>query len=106
MRRQSTRQCRSTSASRCNRRCVSQENGARGARDANRPRIPLSTDCSTHLLQRNAKKLSQKGLAQQCMIPQGIINDYEAGRAIPDNALIGKFERVLGVKLPRAPKKK
>lgn len=40
------------------------------------------------------------------MIPQGIINDYEAGRAIPDNALIGKFERVLGVKLPRAPKKK
>jgi hypothetical protein len=56
--------------------------------------------------QRNAKKLTQKELAQQCMIPPGIINDYEAGRAIPDNALIGKFERVLGVKLPRAPKKK
>ena len=31
--------------------------------------------------------------------------DYEAGRAVPDNALIAKFERVLGVRLPRPPKK-
>jgi ribosome-binding protein aMBF1 (putative translation factor) len=62
------------------------------------PRIPRHA-------QRNAKKLSQKELAQQCMISAGIINDYEAGRAIPDGALISKFERVLGVRLPR-PKKK
>jgi hypothetical protein len=33
-----------------------------------------------------------------------VIQDYEAGKAIPNNALIAKFERTLGCKLPRAAK--
>jgi|TARA_B100000524_G_C23548315_1_gene333839 putative transcription factor len=38
------------------------------------------------------------------MQPQ-IINEYECGKAIPNNAIIAKIERALGAKLPRAPKK-
>jgi len=38
------------------------------------------------------------------MQPQ-VINEYEAGKAIPNNAVIAKIERALGCKLPRAPKK-
>jgi putative transcription factor len=34
-----------------------------------------------------------------------VVNEYEAGKAVPNNALIAKMERVLGVKLPRPPKK-
>jgi len=30
--------------------------------------------------------------------------DYEAGKAIPNNALIAKIERALGCKLPRQKK--
>lgn len=33
-----------------------------------------------------------------CEKPQ-IITDYEAGRGIPNNAILGKIERVIGVKL-------
>lgn len=33
------------------------------------------------------------------------INEYESGKAIPNNGVIAKIERALGVKLPRAPKK-
>jgi len=33
------------------------------------------------------------------------VQSYEAGKAIPNNALIARMERALGVKLPRAPKK-
>lgn len=28
-----------------------------------------------------------------------MINDYEAGRGIPNNVVLGKIERVIGVKL-------
>lgn len=37
---------------------------------------------------------------------QSVISDYEAGRAIPNNAIIAKFEKALGCKLPRQKKKK
>ena len=30
--------------------------------------------------------------------------EYEAGKAVPNNGLIAKMERALGCKLPRAPK--
>lgn len=33
-----------------------------------------------------------------CEKPQ-VINDYEAGRGIPNNVILGKIERVIGVKL-------
>lgn len=28
-----------------------------------------------------------------------MVNDYEAGRGIPNNVILGKMERVLGMKL-------
>lgn len=33
-----------------------------------------------------------------CEKPQ-IVNDYEAGRGIPNNVILGKIERVIGLKL-------
>lgn len=48
---------------------------------------------------RQAKGLSQKDLATKiCEKPQ-IVNDYEAGRGIPNNLILGKIERVIGIKL-------
>jgi len=48
---------------------------------------------------RNSKGLSQKDLATKiCEKPQ-IVNDYEAGRGIPNNVILGKIERVIGLKL-------
>ena len=54
---------------------------------------------------RNAKGLTQKQLAQQLTMQPQIINEYESGKGIPNNQIISKLERALGVKLPRAPKK-
>ena len=48
---------------------------------------------------RQSKGLSQKDLATKiCEKPQ-IINDYEAGRGIPNNTILGKIERIIGIKL-------
>jgi len=55
---------------------------------------------------RTEKKWSQKDLAQKVNVKQSVINDYESGKAIPDPALISKLNRVLGVSLPKIPKKK
>ena len=49
--------------------------------------------------------MTQKQLAQQLQMQPNIINEYESGKAIPNNGVIAKIERALGVKLPRAPKK-
>lgn len=56
---------------------------------------------------RLAKKWTQAQLATACAVKVNIINDYEAGRAIPNNQLIVKIERALGCTIPRvkAPKK-
>ena len=35
-----------------------------------------------------------------------VVNEYESGRAIPLPVVLSKLERALGVKLPRAAKKK
>lgn len=48
---------------------------------------------------RQEKKLTQKDLATKINEKPQIINDYEAGRAIPNQQLLGKLERALGVKL-------
>ncbi|KAG0325837.1 multiprotein-bridging factor 1 [Podila humilis] len=46
------------------------------------------------------KKLNQKELAILVNEKQTLINDYEAGRAtVPNNQILGKLERNLGVKL-------
>lgn len=48
---------------------------------------------------RQAKGWSQKDLATRCNEKPQVINDYEAGRGIPNQAVIGKIEKALGVKL-------
>jgi len=53
---------------------------------------------------RAAKGLTQKQLAQQLQMDSKLINEYESGKAIPNNGVIAKMERALGVKLPRVPK--
>lgn len=66
----------------------------------------VPTDLKKALIQaRNAKGLTQKALAQQLQMAPTIVNEYESGKAIPNNAIISKMERALGCKLPRVPKK-
>lgn len=54
---------------------------------------------------RNAKGMTQKDLALQLGCDAKTVQDYESGKAIPNNALIAKMERTMGAKLPRAPRK-
>lgn len=54
---------------------------------------------------RMAKKMSQGDLAKQVCVTTDIIQKYENGKAVPNNAFIAKLEKVLGTKLPRAKKK-
>mmetsp|Transcript_2869 Transcript_2869/g.5602 ORF Transcript_2869/g.5602 Transcript_2869/m.5602 type:complete len:152 (+) Transcript_2869:80-535(+) len=55
---------------------------------------------------RNAKGISQKALATQLNMQPQVVNEYESGKAIPNNAIIAKFEKALGCKLPRVAKPK
>lgn len=48
---------------------------------------------------RQDKGLTQKDLAQKVNEKPNVINDYEAGRAVPNQQLLGKIERALGIKL-------
>ena len=54
---------------------------------------------------RNAKGLSQKDFAAKLMIPASVIQDYESGKAIPNNGLIAKMERALGERKLRRTRK-
>jgi putative transcription factor len=45
------------------------------------------------------KKLSQKDVAQKVNEKPSVIQDYESSKAIPNAQILGKLERVLGVKL-------
>ncbi|EIN07713.1 MBF1-domain-containing protein [Punctularia strigosozonata HHB-11173 SS5] len=45
------------------------------------------------------KSLSQKDLAQKINEKPSVVQDYEAGKAIPSNQVLAKLERALGVKL-------
>jgi len=48
---------------------------------------------------RQAKGITQKELATKiCEKPQ-VVNEYESGKAIPNQQIMGKLERALGVKL-------
>ena len=44
-------------------------------------------------------KLSQKEVAQKINEKPSILQDYESSKAIPNPQILGKLERVLGVKL-------
>ena len=48
---------------------------------------------------RQEKKFTQKDLATKVNEKRNVIDDYEAGRAIPNQQVLGKLERALGVKL-------
>jgi putative transcription factor len=49
---------------------------------------------------RQAKQMTQKDLATKINEKQSIINEYESGKAInPNQQILGKMERALGVKL-------
>lgn len=48
---------------------------------------------------RQAKGLSQKDLATKINEKPQVITDYEAGRGIPNNVIIGKIEKAIGMKL-------
>jgi len=48
---------------------------------------------------RIAKKMTQKDLARQICEKPGVVSEYEQGRAIPNNNILTKMERILGVKL-------
>ena len=51
-------------------------------------------------------KLSQKQLASMMCCQQSLINQYENGKAIPNNSFISKLEQTLKTKLPRIKKTK
>ncbi|CAH1787810.1 unnamed protein product [Owenia fusiformis] len=62
---------------------------------------------------RQAKEMTQKDLATKINEKPQVVNDYEAGRAIPNQQVLGKLENALGVKLrgkdigqPRGPRGK
>jgi putative transcription factor len=60
----------------------------------------VSLDFSKALQQaRSTKGMTQKDLATRINEKPQVVNDYEAGRAIPNQAVISKLERALGVKL-------
>lgn len=48
---------------------------------------------------RQDKQWTQKDLASRISEKPNVINDYEAGRAVPNQQLLSKIQRVLGVKL-------
>lgn len=48
---------------------------------------------------RQAKSLTQKELATRINEKPQVINDYESARAIPNQAVLAKIERVIGIKL-------
>ena len=45
------------------------------------------------------KKLSQDQVAQKINEKASVVRDYEAGKATPSPQILGKLERLLGVKL-------
>lgn len=60
----------------------------------------ISLDVARLIMQgRQAKNLTQKDLATKINEKQQVINEYESGKAIPNNVVFGKLERALGMKL-------
>ncbi|KAM3600169.1 uncharacterized protein V6R79_018834 [Siganus canaliculatus] len=48
---------------------------------------------------RQDKGMTQKDLATKINEKPQVISDYETGKAIPNNQVLGKIERVIGLKL-------
>lgn len=66
----------------------------------------ISNDLKIAIQQaRMNNKLSQKQLASMMCCQPSLINQYENGKAIPNNSFISKLEQKLKTKLPRIKKK-
>ncbi|VVU95423.1 Helix-turn-helix [seawater metagenome] len=50
---------------------------------------------------RTAKGLNQKDFAAKLGVQPSIVKDYEAGKVVPNGALLAKMSRILGVKLKK-----
>ncbi len=48
---------------------------------------------------RQAKKMTQKELAQKCNVLPTVISQYETAKAQPDQRILAKMQRILGVKI-------
>jgi len=48
--------------------------------------------------------MTQKDLATKINEKPQVVGEYESGKAVPNPQIIGKIERALGCKLPRAGK--
>ncbi|KAJ7539876.1 hypothetical protein O6H91_11G113000 [Diphasiastrum complanatum] len=60
----------------------------------------VPTELRKNIMQaRLDKKLTQAQLAQQINEKPQIVQEYESGKAIPNQQIVAKLERVLGVKL-------
>lgn len=67
--------------------------------------VTVSASLSKAIAQaRMAKKMTQAQLATAINEKSQIINEYEAGKAIPNPAILNKLDRALGVHLPRGKK--
>ncbi|KAA8498205.1 Endothelial differentiation-related factor 1-like [Porphyridium purpureum] len=64
------------------------------------PTVPLSLGKQIQKA-RQVKGLTQAQLAQQINEKPAVIGQYEAGKAVPEPAIMAKMERALGVKLKR-----
>ena len=55
---------------------------------------------------RQTRGWKRQGLAARLSMPVKLVEEYETGKAVlHDNAVIARFERALGVQLPRPPKR-
>jgi len=60
----------------------------------------VSIDISKLIQQgRQAKNLTQKDLATKINEKPQVVQEYEAGKGIPNHVILGKLERVLDIKL-------
>ena len=67
----------------------------------------LDTNFKLALMQaRQAKGLTQAQIAGLINVKPNIINDYEQGKVVPDQAIISKLNRALSTKLPKMVKPK
>ena len=55
---------------------------------------------------RQTRGWKRQDLAARLSMPVKLVEEYETGKAVlHDNAVIARFERALGVQLPRPPKR-
>lgn len=76
-------------------------NMAKVADDTETFKVPTVNSSVSKAIQagRQAKGLTQKDLATKISEKPQVVQEYEAGKAIPSQQILGKLERVLGIKL-------